>query len=63
MLNLLRYCVVCHFNGMRIVGDGRVVIGDHFHSGSEILIITQNHNYFRPDARFAQLSSAGVYVN
>ena len=39
----------CHFNGMDIIGDGKVIIGDHFHSGSNILIITQNHNYFSPD--------------
>ena len=40
----------CHFNGVRIVGSGTVYIGDHFHSGSEILIITQNHNYEMPNA-------------
>ena len=39
----------CHFNGIDIIGDGKVIIGDHFHSGSNILIITQNHNYFSPD--------------
>ena len=35
----------CHFNGMAIHGEGKVTIGDHFHSGIECLIITQNHNY------------------
>lgn len=35
---------VC-FNGMRIMGSGRVKIGCYFHSGIENLIITQNHNY------------------
>ena len=40
----------CHFNGINIVGNGSVFIGDHFHSGSEILIITQNHNYEVPNA-------------
>ncbi len=40
----------CHFNGINIVGRGFVNIGDHFHSGSEILIITQNHNYEVPSA-------------
>jgi acetyltransferase-like isoleucine patch superfamily enzyme len=40
----------CHFNGVQIVGSGRVTIGDHFHSGSGVLIITQNHNYYSPDA-------------
>jgi acetyltransferase-like isoleucine patch superfamily enzyme len=39
----------CHFNGMDIIGKGNVHIGDHFHSGSNILIITQNHNYFEPE--------------
>jgi acetyltransferase-like isoleucine patch superfamily enzyme len=39
----------CHFNGMDIIGNGKVVIGNHFHSGSNNLIITQNHNYFSPE--------------
>lgn len=30
---------------MKIEGRGKVKIGDHFHSGREILIITENHNY------------------
>ena len=34
-----------NFNGMKISGCGDVVIGDNFHSGSECLMITQNHNY------------------
>ena len=34
-----------HFNGMSILGGGNVVIGDNFHSGTEILILTQNHKY------------------
>ena len=34
----------CHFNGIEVNGDGRVVIGDNFHSGPECLIISQNHN-------------------
>lgn len=34
-----------HFNGMEISGNGNVVIGDNFHSGSECLIITSVHNY------------------
>lgn len=40
----------CHFNGMRVEGKGEVTIGDHFHSGSEILIMTTNHNYDRGNA-------------
>jgi chloramphenicol O-acetyltransferase type B len=34
-----------HFNGMEITGGGEVRIGDNFHSGSECVIMTQNHNY------------------
>ncbi|MFC5401733.1 acyltransferase [Cohnella soli] len=34
-----------NFNGMRITGGGKVVIGDNFHSGEECLFITQSHNY------------------
>jgi acetyltransferase-like isoleucine patch superfamily enzyme len=40
----------CHFNGLRVVGNGPVRIGDHFHSGSENLIFTVNHNYSSPDS-------------
>lgn len=43
-----RNCIIgnnCHFNGMVINGDGKVFIGDNFHSGTECLVITQNHNY------------------
>jgi acetyltransferase-like isoleucine patch superfamily enzyme len=35
----------CNFNGMRIRGHGRVVVGDYFHSGDGCEIITTNHNY------------------
>jgi chloramphenicol O-acetyltransferase type B len=34
-----------NFNGMIISGRGRVTIGNNFHSGSECLIISQNHNF------------------
>lgn len=34
-----------HFNGMNISGGGKVIIGDNFHSGTECMMITQNHNY------------------
>ena len=34
-----------HFNGMKILGLGRVIIGDNFHSGTECLMLTQFHNY------------------
>lgn len=39
----------CHFNGMKVRGIGRLTIGDYFHSGDEILILTQNHNYHNPE--------------
>lgn len=35
----------CGFNGMQILGDGKVTIGDYLHSGEKITIITTNHNY------------------
>lgn len=35
----------CNFNGMQILGGGKVLIGNYFHSGTECMIITQNHNY------------------
>lgn len=38
----------CHFNGMKVRGIGRLIVGDYFHSGDEILILTQNHNYRNP---------------
>lgn len=34
-----------NFNGLTITGKGRVVIGNNFHSGSESLFITDNHNF------------------
>lgn len=40
----------CHFNGLEVVGCGTLTIGDHFHSGSNILILTQNHNYNKATA-------------
>ncbi len=35
----------CHFNGLKVNGNGKLIIGDNFHSGEDCLIITQNHNY------------------
>lgn len=40
----------CHFNGMRISGSGRVIIGDNFHSGENIRILTTFHNFDRGEA-------------
>lgn len=34
-----------NFNGMRIFGNGKVVIGNNFHSGFGCTILTDNHNY------------------
>lgn len=35
----------CNFNGMNVIGQGGVNFGNNFHSGTECMIITQNHNY------------------
>lgn len=40
----------CHFNGMKISGNGRVSIGNNFHSGKNIRILTTYHNYDRGTA-------------
>lgn len=40
----------CHFNGMNVSGNGKVSIGDNFHSGKKIRIITTFHNYDRGNA-------------
>lgn len=34
-----------NFNGMVIKGDGKVVIGDNFHSGQGCLMLTSVHKY------------------
>lgn len=34
-----------NFNGATIYGCGKVTIGDNFHSGKGLVILTQNHNY------------------
>ena len=40
------YCAEhCSFNGCEIHGNGKVFIGKYFHSGVNLLIIAQNHNY------------------
>lgn len=40
------YCAEhCSFNGCEIHGGGKVFIGKYFHSGVNLLIIAQNHNY------------------
>lgn len=39
-----------NFNGLKVRGDGKITIGDNFHSGPEILVLTRNHNYDNGDA-------------
>ena len=33
------------FNGIKITGNGKVMIGDNFHSGEDCLLISTIHNY------------------
>nr|WP_318432660.1 acyltransferase [Photobacterium leiognathi] len=35
----------CHFNGLRVLGQGSVIIEENFHSGAGCEIITDVHNY------------------
>lgn len=35
----------CNFNGMIVKGNGKLIIGNNFHSGEDVLVITQNHNF------------------
>ncbi|MFW9947289.1 MAG: acyltransferase [Candidatus Odinarchaeota archaeon] len=35
----------CSFNGMRVFGKGKFIVGDNFHSGEDIRIITSINNY------------------
>jgi acetyltransferase-like isoleucine patch superfamily enzyme len=39
-----------HFNGLIIRGNGKVIIGNNFHSGKDILIINSYHKYDNADA-------------
>ena len=39
-----------NFNGLRVRGGGELTIGDNFHSGPDILILTRDHNYDNGDA-------------
>ena len=34
-----------NFNGMTVNGIGKITFGDNFHSGTDCIIITSNHNY------------------
>jgi chloramphenicol O-acetyltransferase type B len=35
----------CNFNGLVVEGAGKVTFGDYFHSGKEILLMSQRHDY------------------
>lgn len=35
----------CNFNGLEIIGRGEIIIGRYFHSGKEVTMITEDHNY------------------
>lgn len=39
-----------NFMGLQIRGDGSVTIGDNFHSGPGVRILTRNHNFDAGDA-------------
>ncbi|AZQ14277.1 DapH/DapD/GlmU-related protein [Halorubrum sp. PV6] len=39
-----------NFNGIEVRGDGELTIGDNFHSGPDVRILTRNHNYDDGDA-------------
>lgn len=34
-----------NFNGIKVLGDGKVYFGNNFHSGKNVKIITTYHNY------------------
>ena len=39
-----------NFNGLQVLGNGSVWIGDNFHSGEDCLLICQNHDFDSGDA-------------
>lgn len=34
-----------NFNGAKVLGGGKVIIGDNFHSGYGLTLLTANHNF------------------
>jgi acetyltransferase-like isoleucine patch superfamily enzyme len=38
-----------NFNGMTVVGNGAITIGNNFHSGGGCYIVTENHDYDNGD--------------
>jgi chloramphenicol O-acetyltransferase type B len=39
-----------NLNGCRIIGNGRVYVGNYFHSGMELVLITEDHNWDHAEA-------------
>ena len=39
-----------NFNGFRVGGYGRIIIGSNFHSGTECMVVTNTHNYDHGEA-------------
>ena len=35
----------CNFNGAKMYGNGEICIGNNFHSGENLVLLTTNHNY------------------
>ena len=35
----------CSFHGTKVMGKGKVIIGDYFHAGDNLLFLTEKHNY------------------
>ena len=50
----------CNFNGMKVLGEGYVSFGNYFHSGTECMIITQNHNY---EGEMIPYDNTNIYKN
>lgn len=40
----------CHFNGFSVSGEGKITIGNNFHSGKHIRVLTSFHNWKDGDA-------------
>lgn len=50
----------CNFNGMDIIGGGKVTIGDNFHSGTACMMLTENHNI---NGNALPYDSTSIYKN
>lgn len=49
----------CHFSGVSVNGKGNIKIGNNFRSGSELLIMTQNHRF--ENSEFLPYDSEFIY--